>query len=446
MGKSASINVHHVTRVEGHGNIVVDLVDGELTRCDLEIVEAPRFFEALLRGRPAEEAPRITCRICGICSVGHATASIQAVEDALGIRPGPRTRKLRRLNMCGEWFQSHVLHVAFLVAPDAFGAPSVIPLARSHPEVVRLALRLKGLANEICYTVSGRHVMPISYLPGGTGRWPTGGELERLHRLLVEARADVDALVDLFAGIEWPELCRECECLAALDEDGAYPMMGGPIHSSLGRTWPTHRYREAVEEYLVDHSAAKHARGRGGSIRVGALARYRLAHELLGWRAQRAADALGLDPETTNPFHYNPAQVVETVQAHEEAISLVEELLEDPSPEERAPVTRARGGEGFGVAEVPRGTLYHHYVIGPDGRIDQANCIIPTGQNLAAIEDDMRAFVPALLDRSEDEIAHHLEMLVRAYDPCISCSVHLLDVRFVRGGRQDASGDEAGGG
>ena len=439
MGKSASITVHHVTRVEGHGNIVVDLVDGRIERCELQIVEAPRFFEVLLRGRPAEEAPRITCRICGICSVGHATASIQAVEDALGIRPGPRTRKLRRLNMCGEWFQSHVLHLAFLVAPDAFGAPSVIPLAGSHPEVVQLALRLKGLANEVCYTVSGRHVMPISYVPGGMGRWPAPAQLEALHGKLVAARGDVDALVELFAGIEWPPLERDCEALAALDDDGAYPMMGGPIHSSLGPVFPRHRYREAVEEYLVDHSAALHVRGREGSIRVGALARYRLAHELLGWRAQRAADALGLVPETANPFHYNLAQVVETVQAHEEAIALVEELLADPGPEERAPVTRARGGSGVGVCEVPRGTLYHHYEIGPDGRIERASCIIPTGQNLAAIEDDMRTFVPTLLDRDEDEIAHLLEMLVRAYDPCISCSVHLLDVRFVRGGREGAT-------
>jgi len=437
MGKSTSISVHHVTRVEGHGNIVVDLKDGALTRCELQIVESPRFFEALLKDRPHDEAPRITCRICGICSVGHATAAIHAVEAALGIAPGPKTRALRRLNMCGEWLQSHVLHAYFLVAPDLFHAPSVIPLATTHPDIVRRALRLKGLANEICYAISGRHVMPISYLPGGMGHWPSAAALEVLHARLLAARADIEATVELFAPIEWPDFSQEIEALAALEEDGAYPMMGGPIHSSRGPVFAPGAYREASVEHIVEHSAAKHTRGAGGAVRVGALARYQLAHERLGPAATKAAAALKLSPATRNPFHYTPAQVVESVQAFEEAITLTELLLGDPSAEERAPVTRPRGGVGVGLAEVPRGTLIHDYEIGSDGRIVRANCVIPTGQNLAAIEADMRAFVPALVTKPKDEITRAMEMLVRAYDPCISCAVHLLDVSFVGQGHDD---------
>jgi len=433
MGKGTSISVHHVTRVEGHGNIVVDLEDGTLTRCDLEIVESPRFFEALLKDRPHDEAPRITCRICGICSVGHATASIQAVEAALGIVPGPRTRLLRRLNMCGEWLQSHVLHAYFLVAPDLFRVPSVIPLASSHPEIVRRALRLKGLANELCYAISGRHVMPISYLPGGMGHWPSPAALETLRARLLAARPDIEATVELFASIEWPEHALELEALAALEEDGAYPMLGGPIHSSRGTVVPPASYREASREFLADHSAAKHTRGAEGPVRVGSLPRFQLAHERLGPEAKRAAETLRLSPATRNPFHYTPAQIVEAVQAFEEAIALCERLLDDPTPEERAPVTRPRGGIGVGIAEVPRGTLIHDYEVGADGRIVRANCVIPTGQNLAAVEADMRAFVPALLSKPKDEITRLMEMLVRAYDPCISCAVHLLDVTFVDG-------------
>ncbi len=430
MGKTSSIAVHHVTRVEGHGNIVIDLRDGRLERCDLEIVESPRFFEVLLKDRPYQEAPRITCRICGICSVGHATASIQAVEAALGVKPGPRTRTLRRLNMCGEWLQSHVLHVYFLVAPDAFGAPSVIPLAGSHPEVVSRALRLKRLANAVCSTVSGRHVMPISYITGGMSYWPGAEELEALRADLEAARPDLDATVDLFAGLTWPSVGRESEHLAALDEDGAYPLMGGPIHSSTGKTFAPRAYREAMHEYLVEHSASKHVKGQEGTLRVGALARFNLAYDRLHPRAQLAAKKLGLAPGLTNPFLYTAAQVVESVHAFEEAVALTDALLADPAPEERAPITRPRGGEGVGICEVPRGTLVHEYDVGADGRLHRANCVIPTGQNLASIEEDLRAFIPGIVEKPEGEIAHFAEMLVRAYDPCISCSVHVLDVRF----------------
>ncbi len=305
MGKGTSISVHHVTRVEGHGNIVVDLRDGTLQRCELQIVESPRFFEALLKDRPHDEAPRITCRICGICSVGHATASIQAVEAALGIVPGPKTRTLRRLNMCGEWLQSHVLHAYFLVAPDLFQAPSVIPLASSHPEIVKRALRLKALANEICYAIGGRHVMPISYLPGTMGHWPPPATLETLRARLLAARPDVEATVELFATIEWPAFEQEIEALAALEEDGSYPMMGGPIHSSRGPVFAPGAYREASAEHLVEHSAAKHTRGANGPVRVGALARYQLAHERLGPAAKKAAAALKLSPAELQPLPHH---------------------------------------------------------------------------------------------------------------------------------------------
>jgi sulfhydrogenase subunit alpha len=424
MGESPTIVVRHLTRVEGHGNIVVDVEGDRITRCDLEIVESPRFFEVLLKDRLYDEAPRIACRICGICSVGHATASVHALEAALGIEPGPRLVLLRRLNMAGEWLQSHVLHVCFLVAPDAFGASSIVPLAASQPDVVKRALRLKRLANDVCCAVSGRHVMPISYHAGWMGHWPDPGQLEALARRIAEARTDLDGLVDVFAGLSWPALERSAEHVAALEDGGAYPMLGGALHSTAGRVTPPRAYRELLQEYLVEHSAAKHARGPDGPIRVGALARFSLAHERLHPRARDAARRLALAPRSANPFDNVPAQVVEAVQALEEAALAVQALLADPLPEEPAPVTRPRGGRGIGIVEVPRGTLVHDYEVGADGRIIQANCLIPTAQNLASIETDMRAFVPTLLGRPKDEVQHALEMLVRAYDPCISCAVH----------------------
>ena len=424
MGASRAVVVRHVTRIEGHGNIVVDLEGDVVKRCDLEIVEAPRFFEALLKGRPYDEAPRIACRICGICSVGHATASVHAIEAALGIAPGPRLKLLRRLNMAGEWLQSHVLHVCFLVAPDALGAPSIVPLVGSHPDVVKRALRLKRLANDVCCTVSGRHVMPISYHAGWMGHWPDRAELRALQEQLIGAEEDLDALVELFAGLPWPKVERATELLAALEPGGAYPMMGGPLHSSTGVVTAPEAYGDVLHEYLVDHSAAKHVRGNGGTVRVGALARFALAHDRLHPRARDAAARLGLRPDSTNPFDFVAAQLVESVQAHQEATDAVTALLVDPTPEEPARPARPNGGRGVGMVEVPRGTLVHDYTVAADGRITAANCVIPTSQNLASIEADMRAFLPSLVGRPSPEIAHGLEMLVRAYDPCVSCSVH----------------------
>ncbi len=272
------------------------------------------------------------------------------------------------------------------------------------------------------------------------GHWPPPATLETLRARLLAARPDVEATVELFATIEWPAFEQEIEALAALEEDGSYPMMGGPIHSSRGPVFAPGAYREASAEHLVEHSAAKHTRGANGPVRVGALARYQLAHERLGPAAKKAAAALKLSPASRNPFHTTPAQVVESVQAWDEAITLCERLLADPAPEERAPVTRPRGGVGVGLAEVPRGTLIHDYEVGSDGRIVRANCVIPTGQNLAAIEADMRAFVPGLVGKPREQITRLMEMLVRAYDPCISCAVHLLDVSFVGDERHDTAG------
>jgi coenzyme F420-reducing hydrogenase alpha subunit len=260
--------------------------------------------------------------------------------------------------------------------------------------------------------------------------WPALPELEVLRAKLEAARPDIDATVDLFATLAWPQAERAVECLAALDDDGAYPMMGGTLHSTTGKTFPPRAYRDAMHEYLVEHSASKHVKGQDGTLRVGALPRLNLAFDRLHPKARLAAQKLNLAPGLTNPFLYTAAQVVESVQAFEEAVLLTDALLLDPSPEDRAPVAHPRGGDGVGVCEVPRGTLIHEYDIGADGRIIRANCVIPTGQNLASIEEDMRAFIPAIVEKPKAEIAHFAEMLVRAYDPCISCSVHVLDVGF----------------
>jgi coenzyme F420-reducing hydrogenase alpha subunit len=426
---TVQVDVHHITRVEGHGNIVIDAENGELKRCELQIIETPRFFEAMLRGRPYAEAPHLTSRICGICSVGHQTTSLRAVEAALNVELSEQTQLLRKLMFHGEILDSHVLHAYMLVAPDFFGVGSVLPLARSHPEVVLRALRMKKLAGDLCQIVGGRHTHPIALRPGGFSHLPTKQQLQQLRERLIAARPDVDATVELFKPLPIPNFNRETEYVALRKPD-EYTFIDGTITTTDGFELPVKDYRELTNEHLIPHSTAKHTRHHRDAYMVGALARFNINYDKLHPRAQAAAEALGLRPINTNPYMNTVAQVVEIAHCVEDAIELVDQLLARGIWDEKpAPIT-VRAGEGAGACEVPRGTLFHSYRINADGCIDGANCIIPTGQNLANIEADMRALVPTILDRPQKDITLALEMLVRAYDPCISCSTHELNVVF----------------
>jgi coenzyme F420-reducing hydrogenase alpha subunit len=428
--RDVHIDVHYLTRVEGHGNIVVDARDGRLERCELEVVEAPRFFEAMLRGRPYEQASHLSSRICGICAVAHATASLRATENALDVELSPQTERLRRLNFCGEMLDSHVLHSYMLVAPDLVHLGSAVALAQVQPEIVLRALRLKKLAGDLCATMGGRHTHPISMTVGGFQRIPAASELDEMRARLEAAGPDVDATVELFRGLSpLPAFDRETEYVA-LRKPSEYAFIDGTIASSDGGTWATSSYREVAREQVVGHSTAKHTRHAREAYMVGSLARYRLNHDQLHPRALAAAQSLGLTPACRNPYWITVAQVVELVHCHEEAKRLIDSLLSDGLKPERPAPPRRRSGEGVGAVEAPRGTLYHHYAI-EDGVVTQANCIIPTGQNLANIEADMRALVPQILPQGQEQVTRGLEMLVRAYDPCISCSTHMLEVRFV---------------
>ncbi len=425
-----NVNVHHLTRVEGHGNIVVDVENGELLKCEWQVVEAPRFFEAMLRGRPYYEASHITSRICGICSVGHATASLRATETALGVEVSEQTELLRKLLFHGEMIDSHVLHVYMLVAPDFFGAGSVLPLAASHPEVVLRALRIKKLAGDLCAIIAGRHTHPIAMTVGGFTHLPTEGELLSIRERLVAARADMDETIALGKTLPWPAFERETEYVS-LQKDDEYAYIDGRVATTDGFTYDLADYRRVTNEYLVPQSTAKWTKHNRESYMVGALARFNNNYEQLHPRAKAAAEELGMKPVVTNPFLNTAAQAVEMVHCVEDAIDIIDELVDRGLKEEPRYQFQGKGGEGVGSCDVPRGILFHNYVIDDDGLIQGANCIIPTNQNHANIQADIEALVPQIVDQPQDRVRLTLEMLVRAYDPCISCSTHLLDVEFV---------------
>jgi len=427
---NVSVNVHHLTRVEGHGNIIVDVRNGELKECRLEIVESPRFFEAMLLGKPYQQASHITSRICGICAVGHATTSLRASERALGVDPSEQTVLLRKLNFFGEIIDSHVLHTYMLVAPDFFGVGSVIPLARTHTDVVLRALRIKKLSGDLCAMIGGRHTHPIALCVGGFTHLPNESELRAMRKRLVDARRDMDETVALFKTLDWPQFERETEYVSLTKSD-EYAFIDGQIKTSDGFLYDLDAYRQVTNEKIVPHSTAKHASHNRESYMVGALARVNNNFDQLHPQAKDAAAQLGLEPICYNSFLNSAAQIIEMVHSVEESIRTIDELLaRGIKPEEPVEVD-VKKCTGVGSCDVPRGILFHDYDIGDDGLITGANCVIPTGQNYANMEADMRALVPQILDRPEPEITLMMEMLIRAYDPCISCSTHFLEVEFV---------------
>ncbi len=435
MSGDLNINVHHLTRVEGHGNIVVNMRKGVLEKARLEIVEAPRYFEAMLKGRSFHEAAIITSRICGICSLGHQMTSFKATEQALGLEVSEQTLLLRKLLVHGATLQSNVLHALFLAAPDFLKVGSVFPLVASHPEVVKAALRMKRMANVMAEVLSGRAVHPISCVPGGFTALPTTAQLAELKRGLAEQMlpdlAFAAEVLQTLAG-EIPDFSRPTEYIS-LRSDDDYALYDGDICSSDSGRVAVSEYRRMTNEFVVEHSSSKHCKANRDSYMVGALARWNNNHDRLCGEALEVAAKLGLEPGCANPYMNTIAQVVEAVHCAVDSIAILEELMRrgiKPEPPNQEPT---RYGTGVGATEVPRGILYHEYTYDRQGRIVKANCIIPTGQNLGNIDNDMRKLVPEVVPtRSEKEIAHLLEMLVRAYDPCISCSVHMLDVEFIR--------------
>jgi sulfhydrogenase subunit alpha len=428
------IRVEHLTRVEGHGNIVLNARDGVVEQVQWQVSEAPRFFESFVRGRPYHQLSHITSRICGICSIGHALASLKATEAAFGVAVSAQTRLLRRLALHAENLQSHILHVGYLVAPDLLGVGSVFPLVQSHPEVVRTVVRLHRLANELSDLLCGRTTHPISLVVGGFSAIPTARQMAEVRQRLVEAVPAAVAVAQLVldqAGV-LPAFTRETEHIA-LVADGEYALYDGAIGSTDTGRHAVADYESVVNEFVVPYSTAKFARHQRESYMVGALARFNLNSRLLRPMARTWAERFGLRAVCHNPFMNSVAQMVEFLHSLEDAVLLIDDLLRMGLVVGEAPSkVKVKAARGIGAVDVPRGLLIHDYTYDEDGVCVKANCVIPTNQNHHNINRDLVAFAPTLLQRPEAEIERNLEMLVRAYDPCISCSTHYLRVRFVR--------------
>ncbi len=432
MSKDFSVHVEHVTRVEGHGNIILDVKNGKIEKLQWSVVEAPRFFEAMLRGQQYNELRPITSRICGICSIGHSLASLKATEDALDIKITNQTATLRRLAIHAENMQSHILHIGYLVAPDLFGAGSVFSMLGKHTDTVLKIVKLHRLANEMSDLICGRTIHPIRLVVGGFSMQPTEKQLIQLKKRLLEAQDLTQELAHIILNVAdtLPSFTRETEYIG-LTSDEEYSFYDGDIASTDTGKHPKYRdYKEIMQEYIVPHSTAKYAKHARDSYMVGALARFNLNSKQLHPVAQEIAALFKLKPINYNPYMNTIAQLVEFSHNIQDSIYIIDTLIDQGIKQEKPVKPEKKAGRGVGVVEVPRGILVHDYTLNSQGYCTKANCIIPTNQNHANIQKDMEKLVPEIINRPEKEIELTLEMLVRAYDPCISCSTHYLDVTF----------------
>ncbi|MGA7306580.1 MAG: Ni/Fe hydrogenase subunit alpha [Rhodothermales bacterium] len=428
-GKTRTIRVDYLARVEGEGALYAKVRDGAVTEVKLKIFEPPRFFEAFLRGRKFTEAPDITARICGICPVAYQMGASQAMEDACGVRVDGVLRDLRHLLYCGEWIESHALHVFMLHAPDFLGFEDAIAMAKEHPDLVERGLRIKKIGNEIMSLLGGREIHPINPKVGGFYSVPRAKDLRALIPSLEWVR-DAAAETAEFAGtIDFPDFDRDYE-FVALQHPEEYAILDGRLVSNRGLDIPMADFLREFEELHVEHSTSLHAvHRRRGTYLVGPMARYNLNYDRLAPSAQEAARAAGLGRACSNPFKSLLIRLVEIVHASDVALRLIREYR---APAEPSVEVTPRAATGTGCTEAPRGICWHQYTIDSAGTIEKANIIPPTSQNQRSMEEDMRHFIEENLDLPEDDLQWKCEQGIRNYDPCISCSCHFLDLTLDR--------------
>jgi coenzyme F420-reducing hydrogenase alpha subunit len=426
-----TISVQALARVEGEGGLTIRLRDGQVENVELRIYEPPRFYEAFLRGRNARELPDITARICGICPVAYQMSSVHAIEKIYQVTMPPALRALRRLLYCGEWIESHTLHIYMLQAPDFLGFDSAIAMAQAGPElaaVVRRALRLKKAGNRIVQIVGGREVHPINVRIGGFYRTPRRDELTALAEELKEGREIALDTVRWAARLPFPDFTADYEfvCLQHPDE---YPMNEGRLVSSRGLDIAQEEYPDHFEEYQSPHSNALHSRRRGqgnGAYFAGPLARWNLNADRAPPLVRQAAADTGISFPNCNPFVGVVVRALEVLLACDEALRIIEAYEPPPAP---AVDCEPRAGTGHAITEAPRGILYHRYETDATGGLRSATIIAPTSQNQLQMEHDLLRIAPRLVNLPDDAAALEAEKVIRNYDPCISCATHFLKLK-----------------
>jgi len=427
--KNKTIKVDYLARVEGEGALFVKIKNNEVADVKLRIFEPPRFFEAFLRGRKYFEAPDITARICGICPVAYQMSSVHAMESAFGVKINGQVRSLRRLLYCGEWIESHALHIYMLHAPDFLGYEDVIQMAKDHPEAVKKALELKKIGNELVTLIGGREIHPINVRVGGFYRTPAKAELNAINERLKWALEAACATVKLVASFPFPEFEQDYEFVALRHPD-EYPYNEGRLVSNKGLNIGINEYERNFAEEHVEHSNSLHSVHIGhGNYFTGPLARYSLNFDKLTPLCQQLSKEAGLGTTCNNPFKSIVVRAIETVYACQEALRIIAQY---EAPERPFVPVEVKAGTGYGCTEAPRGILYHRYRVDDQGVIKDAKIVPPTSQNQKTIEQDLRRYVTIYMDQPKDKLTWQCEQAIRNYDPCISCATHFMRLEIER--------------
>lgn len=422
------IEIEHLCRVEGFGGVYVELDGDQIREVRVNVMEGPRMFEAVVLGRRFDEIPPIVTRICAICSAIHCVTSTMAVENALGVQVTEQTKLLRELLVHGGNIESHALHIFCLALPDFLGYNSVIEMAADHPDAVAKALRLKKLGNTIQERIGGRMVHQTNVALGGFGRLPGEDELRELRGSLEKGLVEAMEMMELLSTVQVPDYPTSPTLYAALEPEDGFGYFGDKIALSTGERFDVSDYKAVCNERVVPYSHAKHSRFNGRPFMVGSLARVMInGHKLTG-KAREAMEMFGLDKPCENILMNNLAQGVELVQSIERSLEIVDRFLKDGIRDEKPVPVEPKSGKGTAAGEAPRGTLYHSYEFDENGRAVSADIITPTAQNYANMEKDVRASLERIKGESDEEIKFKINMVIRAYDPCISCSVHLVRI------------------
>lgn len=427
--KSRTINVDYLARVEGEGALFIEISGEHVHDVKLKIFEPPRFFEAFLKGRDFSEAPDITARICGICPVAYQMSAIAAMENLLSLDVGEPIHQLRRLMYCGEWIESHALHVYMLHAPDFLGFDDAIQMSKKHPEIVKDGLFMKKWGNEIIRLFGGREVHPINNKVGGFYKIPETKEIQTLLDNLYPARDKAYNAITWLANLDFPDFNMDYE-FVALSHPDEYPMARGQLVSNKGLKISANQFENEIEEFQVKHSTALHARlKKRDNYLVGPMARYNISGHQLSKRTLSAAKDCHFESQCTNPFRSIIVRGLEILYAFDEAIRILENAKDIDKIKPNVTPT-IKQGIGFGITEAPRGCLYHKYEIDVDGNILEAKIIPPTSQNQYTIEKDLTGLVKKHISLPQEKLTWQCEQAIRNYDPCISCSTHFLKVQI----------------
>ena len=428
------LTLNHVSKVEGHAEVDISIKDGKVEHAHVHSVEGARYFEGLIKGRKYDEVTLITSRICGICSCGHTIASIKAIENALGIKPSHQTLLLRELVTIGERIRSHASHIYLFSLPDYVGYSSAIDMAKKYNTEVKNCLEIIRVGNELVKLIGGRDMHPYVTVPGGFTTVKSKEEFRNILKELKEIIPLTKETIKLFASLNVPQYAKEDTVFISLDNDKSFPLHTGDIITSTGKKFKPEQYKEFIKEYFHHDSTAKFAVIEGKEFMTGALARINNSKDRLSDNVKKIMKELKLNFPSTNLFDNNLAQALEILHWLERGIKILENNEFKPEPIIKPKLSEKDSYHGIGAIEVPRGILFHDYTFNKDGILINANIITPTVQNLADMELNVKTYLNQILEenpeKKKEELILEIEKLIRAFDPCFSCSTHFLKVNW----------------